>query len=124
MYMKIKSFLLLPMIAVFSQCERTECCVNPTIELQGRFTHELPNCDNPASPEINCIEWLEFINGNEVDITYEGGDIIYKFDYVIKDTNILSLEGPPTSSFKGRFQIMDSKTLVRSDTEDIWKKEQ
>ncbi|SDD85315.1 hypothetical protein SAMN05421636_102113 [Pricia antarctica] len=103
-------------------CERTECCVNPNLELQGRFTHELPNCDNGDNPEINCIEWLEFINENEVDISYGGIDVVRRFDYVIKDSNVLYLEGPPTSSFKGRFKIMDLKTLVRLDAEDIWKK--
>ncbi len=122
MEMKIKKFLVIALIAIFAQCERTECCVVPSIELQGRFVHELPNCDNADDPEINCIEWLEFINGNEVDISYGGGDIIYRFDYVLKDANILYLEGPPTSSFKGLFTIMDSKTLVRLDTDDIWKK--
>ncbi len=119
-----KGFYLLVVAVIVFSCDRNECCVNPSIELQGRFTHALPICDNVDNPEVNCIEWLEFINGSEVDITYGGGDIIRRFDYIIKDSNILYLEGPPTSSFKGIFTIMDSKTLVRLDTEDIWKKEE
>lgn len=118
-----KALSLLAAVVIIFSCERTECCFNPTIELQGRFTHELPDCDNSDNPEINCTEWLEFVNGSEVDISYGGFDIIQRFDYLIKDTNMLYLEGPPTSSFKAIFTILDSKTLVRLDTEDIWKKE-
>ncbi len=116
-------YILIGVITVLIiSCERTECCVNPNLKLQGRFTHELPDCDNNDNPEINCTEWLEFVNGNEVDITYGGGDIIYRFGYVIQDNSILNLEGPTTSSFKVQFKIRDSKTLVRLDGEDIWKK--
>lgn len=35
---------------------------------------------------------------------------------------MLYMEGEPTSSFMVLFKIVDSKTLVRLDTDDIWKK--
>lgn len=75
--MKIKSLLLVSVIAVFAQCERTECCANPNLELQGRFNHIIPNCDNSGNTEINCTEWLEFVNDKQVNVVYGGGDIIY-----------------------------------------------
>src|SRR5680860_20224 len=103
----MKGFYLLVVTVIVFSCDLNACCVNPTIELQGRFTHELPNCDKGDNPEINCTEWLEFINDKEVDISYGGIDIVRRFGYVVKDTNILYLEGPPTSSFKGRFKIID-----------------
>lgn len=102
-------------------CEEKDCCVNPEIELQGKFSHEIPNCDNSDNPEINCTEWLEFVDAKEVDISYGGGDIVYRFTYV-REGNILSLEGEATSSFRVSFEVVDSRTLSRTDTNDIWKK--
>lgn len=108
-------------LAVGISCEQKDCCVFPEIELQGKFVHEIPDCDNDSDPEINCTEWLMFVNGSEVDLVYGGGDIVYRFDYRRK-ADELYLEGHPTSSYRVFFAIVDAETLVRTDTNDTWKK--
>ncbi|WP_273568268.1 hypothetical protein [Maribacter halichondriae] len=117
----IISLLVMILLNLIS-CESTACCIQPQIELQGRFTHQILDCDNQENPEINCIEWLEFLNSSEVDILYGGGDIVYRFTYS-QGQDFISMEGPPTSSFKPIFIIRDSATLVREDNGDIWRKE-
>lgn len=118
----INMFLILVMTLLPSvSCERTECCVQPKFELEGRFTHEIPDCDNQGNPEMNCTEWLEIINSSEVDILYGGGDIVQRFTYT-RGADFISLEGPLTSSFRPTFIIKDSSTLERSDNGDIWQK--
>lgn len=104
-------------------CEQKDCCVFPEIELQGKFVHEIPACDNGSDLEINCTEWLNFVNGSEVDLVYGGGDIVHRFNYRRK-ADELYLEGKPTSSFKVSFTIVDAETLVRTDTDDMWKKDE
>jgi hypothetical protein len=110
------------LIILFSSCNRTECREQPKIELQGKFSHLIPECNNDTNAEINCIEWLEFVNDTEVDILYGGIDIVQRFRYNQEDSN-LSLEGPPTSSFRPIFAIKDPSTLERKDNGDIWAKE-
>jgi len=102
-------------------CEKQVCC-DVLSELSGRFEHEIPNCDNSDNPEINCTEWLEFVNGSEVDILYGGTDIVQRFTYT-REMDFVSLQGPPTSSFLVTFIIKDASTLERSDNGDIWVKE-
>lgn len=110
------------LILLFGSCNRTECCVQPNIDLLGKFTHLIPNCNNNANAEINCTEWLEFVNDTEVDILYGGADIVQRFTY-IQGIDFISLEGPPTSSFKPIFIIKNPSTLERKDNGDIWQKE-
>lgn len=90
-------------------------------ELMGRFEHEIPDCDNSGNAEINCTEWLEFINDSEVDILYGGTDIVQRFTYT-QGADFISLEGPATSSFMPIFLIRDQSTLERKDNGDVWKK--
>ncbi len=90
-------------------------------EINGRYTHEITDCDNTANPEINCTEFMELVNDSEVDLLYGGGDIVHRFSYTRKG-NILDLQGPLTSSFKVSFTIKDSRTLIRNDNGDVWVK--
>ena len=117
--MKIKLVFIFSALVLLS-CANDDASKLP--EVNGRYTHEIPNCDNTTNPEINCTEFMEFINGSQVDLLYGGGDVAYRFSYnIIED--IISLEGAPTSSFKVSFEILDSDTLIRTDTKDVWKKE-
>ena len=120
--MNMRKILFLAVFLTLSvRCERTECCVQPKIELQGRFMQEIPNCENEGNPEINCTEWLEFVNTSEVDILYGGGDTVQRFTYT-QGADSISLQGPSTSSFRPTFSIRDASTLERNDNGDIWKK--
>lgn len=119
----MKNWLLLTILVfvIATSCEKKACCANLEIELLGRFAHQMPDCNNSDESEINCTEWLEFVNDTKVDILYGGGDIVYRFGYERKE-NMLHLEGESTSSFRVSFEIVDAETLVRTDTNDIWKK--
>lgn len=116
----MRSIFLFFTFLVLLSCEEKDCCVNP-LWLSGRFVHEIPECDNSGNPEVNCTEWLEFVNASEVDILYGGIDIVQRFTYT-QDEDSISLEGPATSSFKPVFLILDPSTLERKDNGDIWKK--
>ena len=113
-------FLILSVFLTFS-CEEKDCCVNSQLEISGRFEHELLDCDNLDNPEINCTEWLQFINDSEVDVLYGGTDIIQRFTYT-RGADFISLEGPATSSFRPVFIVRDQSTLERKDNGDIWSK--
>lgn len=107
---------------IFLSCNEDECCLPPEVELSGRFVHEIPDCDNSENSEINCTEWLEFVNGSEVDILYGGNDIAQRFTYT-QGVDFIALEGPATSSFRVMFIIKDSTTLERKDNGDIWNRQ-
>lgn len=111
------SLFLLATWLLLASCERTECCTNPEMVLEGIFRHTIPN------PEINCIEWLEFVSKSDVNIVYGGSDIAHRFTYT-KGTDFISLQGPATSSFKPIFTIKDNTTLERIDNGDLWIKEE
>lgn len=117
--MKIKLVFIFSALVLLS-CANDDASKLP--EVNGRYTHEIPNCDNTTNPEINCTEFMEFINGSQVDLLYGGGDVAYRFSYNIIE-GIVTLEGEPTSSFKVSFEILDANTLIRTDTKDVWKKE-
>jgi len=119
----MKKVIFLFVLSAFCiSCEKTGCC-STSHELSGRYIHEIPNCDSTANPEINCTEFIEFIDDSEVDLLYGGGDIVYRFSYIHKG-NILDLEGPLSSSFKVSFEIKDNKTLIRLDNGDVWRKKE
>ncbi len=120
--MKYLSILLF-IVLVITSCEHNECCVQPQTELQGRYTHQIPNCDNQDNAEIVCVEWMEFVNESEVDLVYGGNDIVRRFTY-IQGTDYLILEGPATSSFKPIFNINGIAELERRDNGDLWIREQ
>lgn len=119
--MKYPLFTLI-MLFSFSSCDQKECCVYPGIDLQGRFSHKIPDCEDDGNLQTSCTEWLEFVNAEEVDISYGGSAIIYRFDYVREGIDFLQMQGPPTSSFKVSFNIKSSRTLVRTDTQEVWEK--
>ena len=112
---------VLSILGFLVSCEEKECCVSPEIELWGKFSHEITNCDNSSNSEVNCMGWFEFLDAKEVNIVYGGSDIVHRFEYEQKE-NILHLEGPPSSSFKPSFEITDANTLIRLDNQEVWKK--
>lgn len=113
--------LLLVSVCFLFSCEEKDCCVNPQLELSGRFEHEIPDCDNSDNLEVNCTEWLEFVNASEVDMLFGGNDIIQRFTYT-QEMDLITFQGPATSSFMPVFLIRDPSTLERKDNGDIWKK--
>ncbi len=122
--MRISSSLFLIVLwVILISCERTECCINPQIILEGKFAHQIPDCENTNNPEINCIEWLEFVNESEVDILYGGRDIVQRFTYT-HGSDVITLQGPLTSSFRPVFTIKNHTTLERMDNGDLWLKEE
>ena len=117
--MKLGVSFFVILVAVFSCSDNDDTII---FSAGDRYIHEIMNCDNTGNPEMNCTEWLEFINGSEMDIIYGGTDIIQRFTYRLQ-SNSLSIEGPSTSSFRVDFLIRDSNTLERKDNGDIWSKQ-
>jgi hypothetical protein len=118
----IHSLFLVVVGLLFVFCERTDCCPNPEMELEGVFTHAIPDCGNTNNPEINCTEWLEFVNEAEANLLYGGGDMVQRFTYTL-ESDVISLQGPLTSSFRPVFLIKNRTTLERMDNGDLWIKE-
>ena len=118
------SFFLLVLCGVLStSCNRTDCCAETT--LSGRFEHQISDCDTGSDPEINCTDWLDFIDDSKVSVLYGGGDIVFQFTYQIKE-GVLSLQQDPLSSFAIHFdfEVIDAQTLRRRDNGDLWKRKQ
>ncbi|WP_299530862.1 hypothetical protein [Ulvibacterium sp.] len=114
----VKDVLSLFLILMFFvSCGEDDCCAN---RLQGRFVHEIPDC----TEEQTCTEFVHFLDASRANIRFDGGDTAYRFDYRVEDGEIF-LEQEPTSSFAlpFHFRIVDSRTLIRSDNGDLWKKE-
>lgn len=109
-------------LLLFISCNRPDSSVLLEDGLQGKFTHLIPDCGIEGNSEIDCTEWLQFVNDSEVDLQYDGIDIVQRFRYTQEDGNLF-LEGPPTSSFRPIFIIKDPSTLERKDNGDIWAKE-
>ncbi len=116
------SILLSACIVPFS-CARTECCVNPEIELAGKFSYSILGCDDSANLELSCTAWFEILNETEARVL-PFGDIVYDYNYVVND-DVLTLTPTPVSSFSlnYRFKIIDTTTLEEIDNGAIWVKE-
>ena len=82
-----------------------------------RFEHDIPNCSNGGNFEINCTEFMEFIDSSRLEGLFGGGDIVLQFNYR-RYGNSIKLDG---SGIKMSFIIQNEKTLLRTDDNSVWK---
>ncbi|MRI01862.1 hypothetical protein GH721_15070 [Kriegella sp. EG-1] len=117
--------LIAALLLLFSSigCSDTkECCAMPVIELTGRYNHEISDCNNFQNSEVNCVEWIEFINDTQVNLLYGGSDVVDRFNFT-QNADYVTVEGSEMSSFKLVFVIKGLTQLERLDNGEIWEKE-
>lgn len=119
--MKNKGILRLILITLISAvgCSESEEALLAEFYFTGRYTHELTNCDNTTTAEVNCTEFLEFLNASEADILYGGSDIIYRVSYHVQGSDLI-LDTTNDLGIELAFLIYNDNTLIRLDNNDIW----
>ena len=55
--MKIFYFLLVSLLVI--SCTGDDDASNTSFEINGRFIHQIPSCNNDGNFEINCVEFIE-----------------------------------------------------------------
>ena len=94
---------------------------NETFEVNGEFRHTISGCNNASNPEINCVEFIQFIDETKVSILIGGSDIINIANYEIIDDRI-DIEITDGLNISISFIIQDEMTLKRIESDDIWTK--
>ncbi|NMH86621.1 hypothetical protein [Flavivirga algicola] len=92
-----------------------------TLDINGLFTYTTPNCNNGGNPEINCILFIKFLDESTVDVLIDGGDIVYRTDYVINDGEI-NFSKKPGLNYDISFKIINETTLKHIQNDNIWLK--
>lgn len=112
--------LILIIIAFIVSCSNSDD-TNKSFEINGRFTHKITDCDNSENPEINCIEFIEFINESTVDVLIGGGDIVFRTNYQLNN-NKMEFEQIGGLNFDISFKVQNETTLKRIEDNEIWKR--
>ncbi|MBO3697066.1 hypothetical protein [Roseivirga sp. E12] len=116
-----KSYFILSVLLLLTGL--TSCEEETTSALvETRFTREIPNCDNTGNPEMNCTEWVEFTNENEVSLLAGGGDIVMNGNYSVNGSQII-IDLGITSSFNIGFEIIDANSIRRIEDSSVWTKD-
>lgn len=92
---------------------------NETFQVNSEFRHTISDCNNTDNPEINCVEFIKFIDETKVSVLIDGSDIIYISNYkIVEDKN--NIEITYGLNFKISFLIQDEMTLIRTENNDVW----
>lgn len=118
--MKYLFFLFFP--ALFFSCSKEDANSEKIPVIGGRFVHEFENCDNSENPEINCAEYIYFIDESTADILLGGDDMIFRVDYY-RSNNRISIEQTAGINRSVSFQIDNKETLIRLEDGTTWKRE-
>jgi hypothetical protein len=109
--------LFLMLIGFLMSCSKIN-----NVNINGRFTHQINNCDNEGNNEINCTEFIEFIDDSTVNILIGGGDIVFRTNYQTNDNKII-LEQTDFLNANISFNIKNKTTLNRIENSEVWEKE-
>lgn len=112
--------VILFLFLVFISCSNSDD-TNPSFEIKGRFEHTISNCDNSNNPEINCVEFVEFIDNSTADVLIGGGDIVFRTKYHLNKSKI-EFEKGAGLNFDISFKIQDGSTLNRIEDNGVWLK--
>lgn len=112
------SFLLLSTFTI--ACSNTDDTIDFSA-IEGEFSHTIPECDNSVSAEINCTEFIDFMNNNRVSILIGGTDIMVTTNYRLVNNQII-LEQNNDLDFAISFSIENETTLIRVENNTIWSK--
>ncbi len=114
-----KLFLLMTICLCVSCNKDDDNDNNETFEIKGEFNHTISGCDNTDNLEINCTEFIEFIDKTSVSVLIDRSDIIYIANYEIVD-NKINIESTDGLNISISFLIQDEMTLKRTESDDIW----
>ncbi|WP_025741177.1 hypothetical protein [Aquimarina pacifica] len=118
---KIYSILLIiPSFFIIASCSNNDD-QDSEYSVTGTFVHQIPDCDNSSNFEINCSEFVEFVNSSEVNALIGGSDIIYVTTYTI-NKNSIELSKEDGLNFDISFTIQDNSTLIRKEDDTVWLK--
>lgn len=124
----MKKQYLFPFLIVsllfFYACEEEFTIDNVVVEIvhENRFSRPIPNCQVGGNTEMNCTEFIEFINDFEADLLLGGNDVLERGEYTIVD-NQISVVIDRQSSYSITFDIIDSLKIKRLEDNTIWIKD-
>lgn len=125
-HLKTSSFFLLILLINISCSDELNDSFENKIFIDdwigSTFVHKLENCSSTDNPEINCTEFIEFLNKDEVSLLIGGGDIVLKTACIISG-NAISLAQNGGLTFPLSFLVQNDKTIKRVDNGDVWVKE-
>ncbi|QVY66487.1 hypothetical protein [Polaribacter sp. Q13] len=102
-------------------CSSNDDDNSENFEINGEFNHTITGCDNTDNLEINCVEFIKFIDETNVSLLIDGSDIVYIGNYEIIDDKI-NIETTDNLNINISFIIQDGITLKRIENNDIWVK--
>lgn len=97
-------------------------CSGNDITVTGRYIHQLANCNNGGNPEINCTEFMDFIDDQNVDLLMGGGDIVERSQYSI-DGDLITIQLTSDIPASISLQMDTDTTLIQIGNQKIWIKD-
>lgn len=91
---------------------------NQSFDVNVKFVHKIPNCDNSGNPEMNCREIITFIDASTVDVLIGGGDIVERARYSLANNKI----DIDVSNTDISFNVKNDSTLIHIGDNEIWTK--
>lgn len=113
-------YVKLIFLLCFMSCMSNDDIIE-SFDIQGRFVHEIPDCNNGGNSEINCTEFIDFTDDSTIDILIGGGDIVERTNYQ-QSENKIDVEQTPVLNFPISFLIQNDSTLIRMEDNEIWHK--
>lgn len=92
------------------------------IEIKGKFTHNIPDCDTQEGTEENCEEYVDFLDSTNVSILLNGSDIVFTATYTIEERTVIINETPGIME-ELTFEIISDVRLQRIEDGEYWVKE-
>ena len=115
----IKKMTILLLLGFMISCSSNDDDDNGTFKINGKYNHTITGCDNSDNPEINCVEFIKFIDETNVSLLIDGNDVVYVGNYeIIKDK--INIETTDGLNINISFIIKDGITLKRIENNDIW----
>jgi len=119
--LSICKLLVLIIIIGFTSCSDEN--IQENLPLNGKYTHLIIGCDNRGNPEINCVEFIDFIDSSKVIVLIGGGDIVIQTKYNLNN-NQIEFEKIGGLNFDVSFEIQNDSTLNRLEDGGIWLKKE
>lgn len=118
----MKNWIPVLFLAVlFLSCSRDEIDFEAINIVGETYTHEIPNCNDGGNgnPEINCTEFVTFIDEARADVLAGGSDIVSRLNYSRSGDKII-LEQGDGINFDISFRIQDGGRLIRLEDNSTW----
>ena len=85
------------------------------------YTHAIPNCTTGGGSEINCVEWVQFLENNRANVLIGGSDILLRRKYSLNENEITVYDESGLSSLSDLiFGRISADTLLRIVDNTFW----